>query len=466
MAQRKKLFGTSGVRGKTNFEITPVLAMELAQSYGAHVGAGKKAAVGRDTRYGAEMIKDAIMAGLASVGIEAHDCGVLPTPGLGTWLRDGGFDAGFMVTGSHLPPDGIGIIAMLGDGAYIPDDMARTVEDIYYDRMFESHSAPPEMIPNSIVADGALEHYKESLLSLADTGAFALRKFKVVIDPVNGTGCGVLASVLKELGCEVVEIHDTPCGEQPRPSEPRASTLQKLSMTVLDEGADLGVGLDVDADRVIFIDEGGQAVSEDTAGMILADHVFREEKGPMVVPINSSGLVNWYANERDIELKFCKVGQPATVQAIKEMGAWYSYEESGKYYFAKEVNWCDGLLATIKMLEFIALDGESLISISTRYPHFFQVKQRIPLDGIDAEKLMDVVKHRFEPPGFNLLMDLDGLKYLYGDNSWLLIRPSGTEPLLRVYSDSPDRAHARELVAQGKEFVLQFIEEMRGDGND
>jgi phosphomannomutase/phosphoglucomutase len=452
------LFGTSGVRGYTNSEITPQLAMNIGSAVGALVGSGK-ACTGRDTRFGSHMLELAAGSGLMSQGIDVIECGVVPTPVLAYMVSEDA-DCGIMVTGSHLPPDMVGIIPLLEDGAYLPDEQANAVEESIVRKAFSETRVDTFGLGGLCEAADCLSRYRDKVLSAVDGDLISRNRFKVAVDPVNGTACGFLVDILGSVGCDAVEIHGEPSGSPGRAPEPRASTLGDLCAVVQEHSCDLGVGLDTDADRVVFIDEKGTPVSEDVMGVIFADYVFAEQKGVFVTPVNSSGIVEWFTRTKDVNLEYCKIGQPATVEAIKRVGAVYSYEESGKYYFAKEVNWCDGLLATLKLLEILAINRLTLSQLVNGYPKFYQVKQTLGLPAEKKDAIMSLIKNRVLPTSgenHSRVVDIDGYKLVYPDDSWLLLRASGTEPVLRVYSDSPGKKRAETLVKNGIELVNEIV---------
>ena len=409
--------------------------------------------MGRDTRAGALPLELAAARGLQSQGVNVVECGCVPTPVLAYYISVEA-DCGIMISGSHLPFDMIGIIPLMGDGAYMPDQCTVHVEEIFHHHQYETTS------PGSLTrADDALDRYRNTLFSLIDTEIIHRNKFNIGVDPANGTASAYLADMLQQLGCTATEINNQ-VDEQGRDPEPRAFTLSELCTLVKEGDYHMGVGFDSDADRVVFIDEKGAAVSEDVAGVIFADYVFLgEEYGTFVTPVNSSGIVEWFAQKRDVCLEYCKIGQPATVEAIKRLGAAYSYEESGKYYFSKDVNWCCGLLATLKMLEIMGKGDMPLSEIVQFYPRFNQVKKTLGLPEEQKKDVITFIKQNIDELGEGTarLVSLDGYKLIYPDHSWLLLRASGTEPVLRVYSDSPSKKRAEELVEKGLQFAQKAM---------
>jgi phosphomannomutase/phosphoglucomutase len=458
----QKLFGTSGVRGYTNRDITSRRAMSIGEAVGSFFGQGKKACIARDTRFGASMVAKAVASGLMAQGIDVLDCGCVPTPVLAYYLASTASDCGIMVTGSHLPPDMIGIIPMMGDGAYMPDVYTREVEDVFWNQTYRTTRTSTDRVGSSCAVNDAVDRYNRILFSLVNSNAIREGTFKVAVDPANGTACGVLADILRKYGCTVTEVNGEPSGVPGRSPEPRASTLTRLREIMMSGDFDVGAGFDTDADRVVFLDERGVPVSEDAAGIIFADYVFLGLVNDVfVTPVNSSGIVEWFVKSRDAVLKYCRIGQPATVEAIKKTGAVYSYEESGKYYFSRTVNWCDGILATLKMLEILARGRMSLSEVVAFYPAFSQVKETVNLPAEKKEKIMSFIgQHILDALGETTaqLVDIDGYKLIYPDNSWLLVRASGTEPVLRVCSDSVSKKRAEDLVKKGLQFVKAVME--------
>lgn len=457
----KKMFGTAGIRGLTNREITPDLALRIARAFGDRMGNRGRAVVGRDTRFGAAMLSLAAASGLTSAGFDVADCGVIPTGGLCTLLRDGKYDCGILITGSHTPYDRIGVICLLPDGAYIPDAIAREVEQRYYTLDQSRNDVGPERVGHYGAEIDPLGRYHRSLVEAVDRTRIAGRRFKVVVDPVNGTASDILPEVLRSLGCEVHVVHGQKSPVPERPSEPRAPVLGAARARVREVGAQLGCCTDVDADRVLFIDESGKVLSEDLIGALFADHLFRGQSGGIgVFPINTSGVMDWTAARAGFQLIDCPPGQPSTVEVVKRHQADFACEESGKYYFCKRALWCDGLYAAARMLEIMATTGQPLSALAAPFPTFHQVKHTIECADAIKDQAMQRVFERMQHEmieGRRKDVTLDGFKRVYEDNSWLLIRKSGTEPLVRVYSDamSPERAQA--LVRAGEDVLRQAM---------
>ena len=456
-----KLFGTAGIRGLTNIEITPLLAMKISQVYADWLGNKGTVAIGHDTRYGAKTLAQSASAGLQSSGLNVIDCGCIPTGGLACFIVQNKLSGGILITGSHMPYNMIGIMLFMSDGAYLPEEVAHNLENRF--TRYESRQVKilPEALGEYKIADNPLGIYKKFLLEQVDRKLIRKRQFKVLVDPANGTAALVLPDVLKELECQVNLINGDIKPIPERPAEPRANNLQTTAEKVKEYHCDIGIATDIDADRVLFIDENGSILSEDLTGSIFARSVISGSKTEMrlcVTPINSSGLIEHTCTAEGIRLEYCPIGQPATLKVVKNLKADFSYEESGKYYFANQALWPDGILASLKLLEIMAQTNKTLSLLATEFPKFYQVKHTIPCANQRKEKAM---KKSFEIwqkqaiQGKVKDITVDGLKRIYEDKSWLLIRASGTEPLIRVYADATSQARAEELVKWGEDIVKQ-----------
>jgi len=454
-----QLFGTSGVRGFTNSEMTPRLVMELAQSFGTHLGAGARVATGRDTRYGAQMLESAAMAGLNSAGVQVESCGVVPMAALASYIVNEKLGGGALITGSHMPPDRIGLILINSEGAYAPYAVSDEVERIHSQGKWTREAF--DKVGNSTPASKPLERYIGRVGKMVNRRSISLNRFRVLVDTGNGTAGAVLPRLLRDLCCDVECLNCEPKPDPDRDCEPRAATLQKTAQRARELKCTLTAATDLDADRVVFLDERAEGIPEDVAGCIFAGYVLSKRKGPVVVPINSSILIEKVCKDAGVPLHYCRVGQPATMEAIKQHGAVFSYEESGKYYFVKDEYWCDGILSTMKFLEVMAARNRLPSELASEFPRLAQVKHKLPCPDGEKPRIYPAVKKFLESHPFeevDRILDLDGLKIIYRSGSWLLIRLSGTEPLVRVFAESDKPETARELAEYGTDLVKSILE--------
>jgi phosphomannomutase/phosphoglucomutase len=459
MAQR--LFGTAGIRGVTNVGITAELALRVARAYGDYIVKNARkhgsVAVGHDTRWGAEMLARAAASGFASAGLHVQFYGCVSTGVLSLNVARTKQDGALLVTGSHLPPDRIGLLLLQGDGSIAPFSVTDAVEEIL--RSEDYREVPPQEIGRLEEAFHPYELYISECMQALDARLCRSKKFKVLADPANGTASYIAMEFFQWLGCDVELLNYDPNPVPGRPSEPRAGVVGDAIAAVRKNGCHVGVCFDVDADRSLFIDADGIPVSEDTMGAVFAKHELR--KGDVcVVPINSSGLIEQVCRDAGARLEYCEVGQPPTLEAIKRLGAAFSYEESGKYYFPRRFLWSDGLYSAGRLLEIMATTGRSLAELAAEFPRYHQVKKNVAVEPDRLEQAMRRTIQRLEKAlvdGRVRDVTVDGFKRVFDDNSWLLFRKSGTEPLIRVYSDAPTQSRAEELASQGEALLAACL---------
>jgi phosphomannomutase/phosphoglucomutase len=457
----QRLFGTAGIRGVTNTGITAELALRVARAYGdwIHRNARKNGAVavGHDTRWGAEMLARAAASGFASAGLHVQFYGCVSTGVLSLNVAKTKMDGALLVTGSHLPPDRIGLLLIQGDGSIAPFSVTDAVEEILNSEDYREVPAPE--IGRLEEAFHPYELYISECMQALDARLCRSKNFKVLADPANGAASYVAMEFFQWLGCAVELINYDPAPVPGRPSEPRAGVVGEAIEAVRRHKCDLGACFDVDADRSLFIDADGIPVSEDTMGAVFARGEL-QSGDVCVVPINSSGLIEQVCRERGARLEYCAVGQPPTLEAVKQLGAAYSYEESGKYYFARNFLWSDGLFTAGRLLERMARTGKTLAELAAEFPRFHQVKRNVAVEEDRKEQAMARAAQRLQKSlteGRTRDVTVDGFKRVYDDHSWLLFRRSGTEPLIRVYSDAPSKERAEELADRGERLLRECL---------
>jgi phosphomannomutase/phosphoglucomutase len=460
---KKRLFGTSGIRGTTNREITPELCLKVAQAFGTWVRrTGKpkgKIGIARDTRYGATVLADAAAAGLAAAGHDVVHFDILPAGGFSVCVRAMLGDGGIMITGSHMPYDRIGLMLVLPDGTTPPFDVTDVIEEIFrHGPLF--HVRPEEIgtISHSTNPDRI---YLSEVLARVDLRLLQSKRFKVLVDPANGAGSALVRETLEKAGCEVVNVNTSFQPVPARPSEPRAENVEEARNICKVMRVDLGLCLDVDADRALFIDKNGAVVSEDAAGAILA-HAELKPGDVLVAPVNCSALVEWIARRAGAKLEYSRIGQPEIVRVLRETSGAFAYEESGKYYFARTFPWSDGIYSGLRMLETMARERKSLSELVEPLPKFHQGKGAVRVEDEHRDRIMEEVLRRMKlapAPENTRDVVIDGFKRIFPDGSWLMVRSSGTEPLIRIYSDATRESRARELLEEGRALVQRCLRE-------
>jgi phosphomannomutase/phosphoglucomutase len=436
------VFGSSGVRGVANEKLTPAFALEVAQAAGAAFGAGR-VALARDTRHTGGMLTDAVASGLASVGADVDRLGVVPTPGLQAYCDREGVP-GVMVTASHNPPPYNGI-KLIGDEGV---ELTRARLDDVEDRL----SADPPLVGWDAVGesrgvDSARRHYRDQLLASVDRERIAGADLTVALDPGHGAGSLTSPEFFRELGCSVLTVNAQPDGRFPgRDPEPVAETLDDLCRLVRTTDADLGIAHDGDADRAIFVDETGAFVEGDAALAALAG----AEVGQgdvLVSAVNASQRLVDVADAAGADLRLTPIGSTHIITAIRELQAEGRHvpvagEGNGGILFPDYRIARDGAYTAARFCELLVDRPAS--EVVAEYDGYHNVRHNVAFAD-EGERAAMIAAIQTQAERADAELDTtDGYRLDYGD-AWVLARPSGTEPVVRVYAEARERDRAREL---------------------
>ena len=446
----KRLFGTFGVRRIANKELTPEFASKLAAAYGTIVKG--KVAVGGDTRTSTSMIKHAVISGLLSSGCDVIDLGVLPTPTVQFAVRNY-YDGGVMITASHNPPKYNGIKFVDSDGIGIPEDMEEKIEGMFFDENPNrvSWNKIGEISENS----GIIEEYIENVIDRVDSVAIADAKLKVVVDCGSGAACFTTPYLLRRLGCDVTTMNCQPDGYFPgRNPEPTAENLEELMKVVKATGADLGIAHDGDADRTICIDEKGNFVFGDKTFTLVEKHMLMENRGGTIVTtVATSSAIYDIAKEYGGEVIATKVGDLVVARELKNVNGLFGGEENGGLIFPDFVYGRDAALATAKIVEIIAKEKKPLSKLISELPSYYSEKMKVECpDNLKVEVMNRIAeatqKHEVDTT--------DGVK-IFTEDGWVIIRPSGTEPIFRCFAEAQKHADAKKMAEWGITLVKDHL---------
>jgi len=450
--KKLKLFGTSGIRGKANVEITPEMAAKLGASFASLLDNKGVVAVGRDVRLPAELFQHALVSGLLAGGVDIEDCGPAPTPALLWAVKKMGLDGAVVVTGSHTPPEIIGFLFFMKDTAELSYDESHKFEKIFF--------AGPRLLPwNKVGRYSKVEVfdlYLKSILDHVDLRKLSSSSLSVVVDPGNGVAALTLGKILQATNIETIAINDEVDGTFPhRDPYPRPEVLSELTRVVKETKADFGVATDADGDRAIFVDEGGGVLWGDVSGSIFVEEALRRRRGGIVVaPINSSQLLKWVCDKYGGKVVYTRVGPPAIVSEIKRVEAVFGLEESGKYIWPETILYGDPALASLKMLEIISEKQKTLSQLVQEFPKFYTIKRAFHCPNQLKEKVSIKALEEWRKRGEEAeIVEVDGVKIVYPDGSWMLLRPSGTEPVFRAYVESRSSDRAKELAELASSLV-------------
>ena len=447
-----KVFGSSGTRGVVNESLGPEFLLRVAKAAGT-MWRADRVAIARDTRRTGEMLADAAASGLASVGTDVDRLGVLPTPGLQAYAEREGVPA-LMITASHNPPQFNGMKLIGTDGVELSIDELEAVEERLLAERFET--VPWEETGEARRVEGARREYIDELLAAVDADAIADADLTVALDPGHGAGSLTSPEFFRELGCRVVTVNAQPDGHFPgRDPEPVSENLSDLGRLVASTDADLGIAHDGDADRAIFYDERGEYVEGDATFAALAAAEL-SAGDTTVSAVNVSQRLVDVADEVGAGLELTPIGSPNNISRIRDLrteGATVPVagEGNGGVFFPNYRLARDGAYIAARFLELVAERPAS--DIVAPYDDYHNVRRNIEYGSEDERRAMLTAAEGRAQSSDAELDVTDGYRLDYGD-AWVLARPSGTEPLVRIYAEARERDRAVEL-AEGMRAELE-----------
>ncbi len=448
----KKLFGTNGVRGVTGKDMTPELVLSIGEAFGT-MRKGR-IAIGRDTRTSGETLVHAAKAGLLATGCDVVDCGILPTPALQYLVREQ-FDGGVMITASHNPPEYNGVKIIEPDGTEMGDEETVCLEKILFSRSFAPASW--QHAGKETTSPDLLEHYIQAIVNSFPPNIGA--GMTVAVDPGSGPACLTTPRILQGLGCRVVTVNGVMDGTFPgRMPEPSVEGLRNLADLVVSSGAAFGVAHDGDADRAVFIDETGQFVEENQEFALVARHICQKTPGTIVTPVSTGQIVEEVARTQNSDIFYTPVGSiyvARTMRSLLDAGKKIVFggEGNGGLIFPDHQFCRDGGM-TAAMMVALLQESRTSLSYTTRLlpkRHIIKEKLSVPDGSRILEKLSnDYMRERID--------QTDGLK-VYRNNSWGLVRASGTEPIIRIIVDGDNEENGialyQELLAAVEKYTQQ-----------
>ena len=452
MSDKKRLFGTFGVRRTANDVLTPEFASRLAACYGTQIKG--TVAVGGDTRTTTPMLMQAVIAGLLSSGCDVVDLGILPTPGVQYAVRKY-YDGGVMITASHNPPKYNGIKFLDKDGIGIPDEMDLAIEKLYFDG--EPDRVEFSQIGQIYKNDKIIEEYIDEAVSKVDTETIKKANLKVVVDCGSGAGCFTAPYLIRKLGCDVTSLNSQADGFFPgRDPEPIEENLQELISVVKELGADIGLAHDGDADRTICIDEKGNFVLGDKTFTLVEKQMLKENGGGTIVTtVATSQAIYDVAEEHDGEVIATAVGDLLVARKLKDTDGLFGGEENGGLIFPDFVYGRDAVMTVAKILEIVAKEKRPLSELVAELPVYYASKMKIECPDDEKEFVMQSIADEIKTTTDFELDLTDGVKILKEDG-WVIIRPSGTEPIFRCFAESDSQEKADEMTEWGLGLIRKY----------
>lgn len=411
--------------------------------------------MGRDARLSGQLVADLVEGTLLACGADVIDAGLCTTPGTEMAVITRHADGGIIITASHNPRQWNALKLLNAEGEFLSDAEGKRVLAMADD---ETYAYPAIDGIGRVLAreDFNEEHIRRVLaLPLVDVEKIRERRFKVAVDAVNSVGGIVIPKLLRELGCEVVELNCDPTGEFAHNPEPLPANLTAISELIRREGADLGVVVDPDVDRLAFVSEDGSMFVEEYTLVAVADYVLSRKAGATVSNLSSSRALRDVTERYGGTYHASAVGEVNVVTKMKEVGAVIGGEGNGGVIYPELHYGRDALVGVALFLTWLAMKGTTMTGLRATYPAYFASKNKIELTpSIDVDKVLREIKTRYAGEKVN---DTDGVKIDFAEN-WVHLRKSNTEPIIRIYTEAKSMEEADAL-------AQRFIAEIREISN-
>ena len=443
------MVGVSGVRGEVPETLTPEIAGQFGRTFATMLGAGKRnvppgtIALGRDTRDSGPMIRDAVIGGLTAGGVNVVDLGVVSTPGVALMIKRLAADGGIVITASHNPLPYNGIKFMTPDGLGLPIERADELKRIWQSGRFAAAKRPGAVSQNH----DTHELHVAAVCGIVDAPAIAARRFKVVLDSINGAGCVAGKLLLGRLGCELVHVNGQPDGRFAHTPEPTAANLVSLTGQVRQASADVGFAQDPDADRLAIVDEAGTYIGEEYTVTLTAAFVLRHRKGSIAANLSTTRMMDDVAERAGVKLIRTPVGEANVVAGMLANGCIFGGEGGGGAIDPRVVAVRDSFVGMALMLNYMAETGKTVGELVDDLPRYTMVKEKFPCPLETAAEILRTVRDAYAGRAGAKINTEDGVRVDL-PAGWTHVRASNTEPIMRITTEAQSPVAARDLTAE------------------
>jgi phosphomannomutase len=445
------MIGVSGMRGTIGGTLTPAVVMKMAGAFAVWLKKGKgptngthyRVVFGRDSRPSGPWVRDAAVSALTASGIEVIDLDIVTTPGVAMMVKHLQADAGMIATASHNPIEWNGLKVLNSQAVAPPPEAAEEIKAGYEAGSADFVRVEKLVAPKKNSETHAL-HVKR-VLDYVDVLGISTKRFKVVLDSVNGAGCVATATLLNKLGCQVNHLNATPDGQFPHEPEPTEKNLTGLADEVRRQKAAVGFAQDPDADRLAVVDENGRYIGEEYSLALAAKLVLAKKPGATVATnLSTSRMVDDIAAKHGGKVVRTPVGEASVVQAMLREGAVIGGEGNGGVIDTRIVPGRDSLVGMAFVLQLMAETGKTISQLVSEIPRYEIVKTKFECRREDANRAVEALKREFTSEKVDTQ---DGIRIDW-ERAWVHARPSNTEPIMRIIAEAPDRATAEEKIAR------------------
>jgi phosphomannomutase len=441
------IISVSGLRGIVGENLTASVATDYGCAFGTFLKANHpekterlSACIGRDSRPSGRELVSAVAEGLCSVGVDTIDLGIVTTPGVGIMLRELGCAGGVVVTASHNPGQYNGIKLLLDNGVAPPPGAAEKIKQYFLDKGFSfADSSDCGKISASEQTDTT---HIAKVLAIIDRESIAAKKFRVVLDSVNGAGGRVTKKMLAELGCEVYAVNDEPTGLFAHAPEPTAGNLKDICEIVRTEGAEVGFAQDPDADRLAIIDENGGYIGEEYSLALAAKYIYSKRSGRAATNLSTSRMIDDVAAKAGGRVIRTPVGEANVAAAMLEHDCIIGGEGNGGVIDLRVGPVRDSLVGIALILQLMAETGKTVSQLVGEIGGYYMSKDKFAADKSQAQRILDSAKKTFTDAKLDTS---DGCRFDF-DDGWLHLRTSNTEPVMRIIVEAKDRRTAEKYV--------------------
>jgi phosphomannomutase len=448
------MLSVSGLRGLIGQSLTPTVAVAYAQAFGQWLAqdAGTEHAhvvVGRDSRPSGRMIQDAITSGLLAVGCRVSELGIVATPSVGIMIDELGGDGGVVVTASHNPIIWNGIKVLNSQGVSPPPEHVASIIKRFHANT-PGYVAVDDIQPTQRV-DTTNQVHVDRVLAHIDADVVASRKIKAVVDSVHGAGGAAARMLCERLGVELIHLYAEPTGQFPHTPEPTRENLTGLADAVTQYGADVGFAQDPDADRLAIVDEQGTYIGEEYSLALCAKHVLEQagEGASTVANLSTSRMVDDIANDCGGRSLRSPVGEANVAKRMREEGAIIGGEGNGGVIWPKVGYVRDSISTIALVLELMAMADKSISQLVDSIPAYTIVKHKVDIREGMADAVVAALGQAYADARID---QQDGIR-IDTDTGWLHVRPSNTEPILRIIAEARDEQQAQALVDRASQIV-------------
>jgi phosphomannomutase len=449
-AMEALMLGVSGLRGTVGGTLTPPVVQQLSAAFAVWLketrqpagGRGHfKVVFGRDSRPSGPWVRDAAVAALVASGIEVVDLDIVTTPGVAMMVKHLGADAALIATASHNPIQWNGLKYLNADAVALPPAEAGRLTQ-FFDERRSAFVRVEQLIAPSKNGDTHALHVKR-ILERVDGNGISNKRFKVVLDSVNGAGCVATATLLNKLGCQLIHLNGTPDGKFPHEPEPTEQNLTALAAEVKRQKAACGFAQDPDADRLAIVDENGTYIGEEYSLALCAYWIMSRKPGTTAVAnLSTSRMIDDVAARFGGRVVRTPVGEANVVQAMLKENSIIGGEGNGGVIDPRIVPGRDSLVGMAYVLNLLAATGKTISQLVAELPGYQILKTKFDCRREDANRAVEAIKTEFAREKIDTQ---DGIRIDW-DRAWVHARPSNTEPIMRIIAEAPDRAGAEEKV--------------------